>query len=72
MRWSSDPLPGPSSGEPAADDPTEVLGGVPAVLRPALLTGETAREPDARGPVLFPGQSAPARACANWAAYRRA
>jgi len=32
MRWSSDPLPGPMSGEPADDDPTEVLGSVPGPI----------------------------------------
>ena len=32
MRWSSDPLPGPMSGEPADDDPTEVLGSVPGSI----------------------------------------
>src|SRR5438552_9244461 len=32
MRWSSDPLPGPSPDEPADDDPTEVLGSVPGSI----------------------------------------
>ena len=32
MRWSSDPLPGPMPGEPADDDPTEVLGSVPGPI----------------------------------------
>lgn len=119
MRWSSDPLPGPSSGEPADDDPTEVLGSVPGsilarhgarVLKPTeaagfhgdpvprstiyrtrtlLVPGDLPTGPgSAAGAILErlgmelvipestvagpPGQSAPARACANWAAYRRA
>ena len=48
MRWSSDPLPGPSPDVPDDDDPTEVLGSVPGsilarhgarVLRPTEAAG---------------------------------
>jgi hypothetical protein len=52
MRWSSEPLPGRSSGEPADDD------GRP-------------NRPAGTGP-RGTGQSAPASACANCAAYSRA
>src|SRR5690349_14611107 len=48
MRWSRDPLPGPSPDAPDDDDPTEVLGRVPGsilarhgarVLKPAEAAG---------------------------------